>query len=81
MSKLEPKELNDYGKQLYWMAQAGYGICGDLMRSFEQADGKHEEQDEFLHRLVSSIRKSSEDCEETLERLAKENKKGYKVLK
>lgn len=79
--RLDPKELNDYGKQLYWMAEGLFGICGDLIRSFERGDGKHDEEDAHLRYLVNFIRHKAEETEATLKRLAANPKKGYEVLK
>lgn len=76
-----PDMLNDYGKQLYWIAAGQRDMCGELIRVFERADFKHTKEDQYLHDIVDYIRHRSIEAEKLLARLAKENKKGYKVLK
>jgi hypothetical protein len=63
---LDPNNLNDYGKQLYWMSVAYRDTCGYIMRSLHRGDGIHQQEDEVLDRVVLHVRKLAEDAENTL---------------
>ena len=72
MSKkeLEPEDLNDYGKQLYWIASGMRAMCGELMRCYDGSNDKKE--DEIVNMIVNHIRSSAEGCEELLDKLKRE---------
>lgn len=78
---LDPNNLNDYGKQLYWMSTAYRDVCGYIMRSLHRGDGQFKHDDEVFGRVVFHVRKMAEDAEKTLIKLYHNPKPGYEVQK
>ena len=51
----DPSKLNDYGKQLYWIAAAQRDMCGELKRVFERGDGDNDSCNRSLQQIQALV--------------------------